>query len=476
MNRPLAIRLSLVAAMVGLGAWSIELSLLSAGFAHEQDSTSEQVTAFVLLQVAAGLLYLATLWCLRSAASSRVLVLAVVFTGLLMRGSQITATPILEDDYFRYLWDGAVTAHAGNPYAYSPDEVRPRIDGMSDPVQRLAEQSRPVLDRINHPSLRTIYPPTAQAAFAAAHWISPFDLAGLRWTWLGLDVAIAAMLLLLLRGSPAPGFRFAIYWLNPLLIKEVFNAGHMELILVAAAVGALLAAARYRVGVSAFLLGLAAGAKVWPVLWLPLILRAAARRRRGMALGIGVFAGTVTMLALPIVISGLDSSSGFTAYAQRWQMNDSAYVLIHETFKLVSAPHAHLAARIAVGLVLLVVLVMLLRRSRPTGAWLVNSALVVTTTLFMLSPTQFPWYYLWLLPLLVLRPMWSLIGLTVTLPIYYLRFSMDAAGHAAWFDYGLVWIEFAPIWLLLALELRRLTRLSAIGRRPESCSCSPVNA
>ncbi len=32
----------------------------------------------------------------------------------------IGAPPILENDFYRYLWDGAVTANHINPYAYSP--------------------------------------------------------------------------------------------------------------------------------------------------------------------------------------------------------------------------------------------------------------------------------------------------------------------------------------------------------------------
>jgi len=74
--------------------------------------------------------------------------------------------PILEDDYYRYLWDGAVTANALNPYAYSPQQV---LKGTDIPVEltQLAEESGEVIHSINHPEIRTIYPPIAQAFFRA---------------------------------------------------------------------------------------------------------------------------------------------------------------------------------------------------------------------------------------------------------------------------------------------------------------------
>jgi len=443
-----------LAALVG---WSFLLAWLSGAFSYDRDVLLKPVVPFVAIQMAAGALYLLVLWLLRKQVSSPSSIMAVFAAGLVMRLSQIAATPILETDQYRYLWDGAVSAHGLNPYAYAPERVRSRPDDLPDAMRQLAAQSGPILERINHPSLRTIYPPTAQAVFAVAHWLDPFSLRGLRWTWLGLDMAIVGMLALLLRrmGSSTFAFSLGIYWLNPLLIKEVFNSGHMELVLVATVVAALLAAVRQRAVLSMFLLGLAAGAKIWPMLLLPLFVRSAARTWSIRALGVGVFAGIVGILAWPVLMGTLDGTSGFTAYAQRWQMNDSVYVILYEALRRISPSYGHLASRIIIALGLLLIVVVRLRRYRPSEQWLIDSVLAVAAALFLLSPTQFPWYYLWLLPLLSMRPVWSLLGLTVTLPIYYLRFPLTALGHANWFDYGLVWLEFVPIWLLLALELRR---------------------
>ncbi|MEX0777781.1 MAG: TIGR04283 family arsenosugar biosynthesis glycosyltransferase [Phycisphaeraceae bacterium] len=431
------------------------LAWISRAFAYERDVLDKPVLFFVTMQMAAGLLYLFTLWLLRQRVSSRSIAMTVMAVGLVMRLSQMAATPILETDQYRYLWDGAVTAHGFSPYAYAPNQITSRPENLPDPLRELADESGEVLSRINHPSLRTIYPPTAQAAFAVGHWIEPFGISGLRWTWLGLDLAVAGMLLLVLRGGgTSVAFSLGIYWLNPLLIKEVFNSGHMELVLIAATIGALLAAIRHRTVLCMILLGLATGAKVWPVLWLPLLLRNSTRSWPRRTVGLAAFAVTVLLLAYPIWVTPLDATSGFAAYAQRWQMNDSAYLLLHESLRWISPAHGRFAARMVVAAFLLLLVIYLLVRHRSSDRWVIGSTLAVTSTLFLLSPTQFPWYYLWILPLLTLRPLWSLLGLTVTLPLYYLRFPLDALGHANWFDYGLVWIEFVPIWLLLAVEWR----------------------
>lgn len=476
MSNPNTSRWTVAVCLAVLAAWSIGLSWLSGSFAYERDVLDKPVAMFVAMQVAAGAVYLLALLALRRRPTTRGLLMVVIAVGLLMRLAQLGAVPILEDDYYRYLWDGAVTAQGHNPYAHSPEHVQQHAEGVPDDLRHLAGESGEVIDRINHPWLRTIYPPTAQTAFTVGYWISPFDIRGLRLVWLGLDLVVLWLLIALLRGSSSPIFGLAIYWLNPLLIKEAFNAGHMELVLVVGLLAALLAAGRGLRKAGGLLLGLAAGAKVWPVLWLPLLLRHGwTTWRRGIGVTIA-FAIPAAVLALPILLGRLDAGSGFTAYAQRWQMNDSAYLLIHEGAKLLSPDHAQLLARLIIAAVVLGVMVFCVRRFRPTFDSLVGGATLITATLFLFSPTQFPWYYLWLLPLLALRPMWSLLALTVTLPLYYLRFPLDAMGHAAWFDYGIVWIEFVPVWLLLAWELRRGNRTTFDCSTQETPLCIAPSA
>lgn len=449
--------LGLSVCLIVLVGWSALLAWLSGAFAYERPVLDKPILTFVVIQIIAGVVYLLTLWLLKASRPSHVLFLSVFVVGIIMRLSQFAATPILENDAYRYLWDGAVTAHGLNPYVYAPSRVTSDAAALPRPWRDLADHSGHVLQRINHPTLRTIYPPTAEAAFTVAYWIAPFNIQGLRWTWLGLDLLNAFLLLAILGRSTSRLWRFSIYWLNPLLIKEVFNSAHMEPILLVTMLAALVAVVRYRAVLGGFLLAVAAGAKIWPILWLPLFIRHLRVKQWKRLLALGVFAAAGGLLALPMLLGHLDhaGSSGLVNYAERWQLNDAAYFLLDLPLKWLNPAHDQIIARGLVCLGLVATIIVLLRQRHRGRKWLFESVLVVTGVLFMFSPTQFPWYYLWLLPLLALRPMWSLLALTVTLPLYYLRFPLAAMGHAAWFDDQLVWLEFVPIWLLLAWEAWR---------------------
>jgi hypothetical protein len=115
---------------------------------------------------------------------------------------------------------------------------------------------------------------------------------------------------------------------------------------------------------------------------------------------------------------------------------------------------APLVARAVVG-VLLILWVLWQSRTLPVHpADFCDRALLIVAGIFLLSPAQFPWYYVWLIPFLAIRPRMSLLLLTVLLPLYYLRFYFVARGWTNVFDYGIVWLEFVPVWCLLVWEWR----------------------
>jgi len=440
--------------VAALLAWSVATAVLSTRFGASFAPEEEPIEAFVLLQVLGGCLWLWLLFVLRRRSPAHLLLLVVV-VGLLLRVPLFFSTPILEDDYQRYLWDGAVTARGLDPYTHTPAEIlaggiQPEAEWAS-----LVAEGGAVLARVNHPSLSTIYPPVAQGAFAIAHYIAPWKPIGLRVVWLCLDLMVCSLLILGLGRVPDRAWRLAIYWLNPLLLKEIYNSLHMELVLLVFATAALVWAGRRRIVLACASLGLAIGAKFWPILWVPLLLRFRGLRRRDALLGILVAGALAVVLVLPLLRALTGDASGLGAYARRWEMNDSAFLLLQALFETVTPAHAALATRATVALLLLGLLIGLLRRPIKNGSDLAGRALLVVAALFLLSPTQFPWYFLWCLPALALRPNFALLLLTVSLPLYYLRFRFVEHGLADWFDYGIVWLQFVPIWILLLREYRR---------------------
>ncbi len=67
---------------------------------------------------AAGLVW--STWNARRLPMSLLMGLAIVAAGILMRAPYFGTGPMLEDDHYRYLLDGAMVANGLSPYAFSP--------------------------------------------------------------------------------------------------------------------------------------------------------------------------------------------------------------------------------------------------------------------------------------------------------------------------------------------------------------------
>jgi hypothetical protein len=96
--------------------------------------------------VGAGLVYLLAVWRSRKTAWSRVWLIGVLSVGLACRAVLFLTPDSVEADYYRYLWDGALTAHGINPYVHVPEEVK-QAD-VSDPrILALAEEGKLAVSR-----------------------------------------------------------------------------------------------------------------------------------------------------------------------------------------------------------------------------------------------------------------------------------------------------------------------------------------
>ena len=390
--------------------------------------------------------------------------LMILVAGLAARLILIPSEPMLEDDYQRYLWDGGVTAAGLNPYALSPKRAS-GADRQTE-IGALAEASGAIIDRIAHAGLRTIYPPVAQAAFALAHKLSPWSLMAWKSVVLVLDVVVLTLVLALLAEIGRSPLWVALYWWNPLVLKELFNSGHMEPVLMAPLLLALLLAIRRRPLAAVAALAVAAGAKIWPVLLLPLLVRPLLHDRRRLALALGLFAVLMLLWLWPIVIGGLDDSSGFVAYAAHWRTNSALFPMLERILgaagRLLGTAPVWSERSVRVLLALSVGGFALWQARTPADepADLVRRAGMIAAALVLLSPAQYPWYAIWFLPFLPFLPLRCFLALTVTLPIYYAFFHFNARGAPDVFRHGIVWIIWIPAWIALALDFVMAGRLA----------------
>ncbi len=205
-------------------------------------------------------------------------------------------------------------------------------------------------------------------------------------------------------------------------------------------------------------LALAMGAKLWPLALLPLVLRPILAKPGRLLLALLIFGLLAGAMFLPLYAAGVTPDSGFLAYGRRWEMNDALFMLFLWGSKLLLGAvrlepgHGQLMARVIVLAIVVACIVWLSRRSLTSGADFCGRCLLVVAAVFLLSPTQFPWYFVWLVPFLAIRPRMSLLLFTVLLPLYYLRFYFDARGLKGVFDNGIVWLEYVPVWFMLIWE------------------------
>ena len=384
---------------------------------------------------------------------SKKMLLALGAVGVLVRILLAFSSPIMEDDFYRYLWDGAVTANFINPYEYSPESARTgeSMDSSdAELLRNLSSEAGTVYERINHPQIRTIYPAVAQTVFAFSYVIKPWSVTVFKLIALFIDLITGYLLILLLRRLNLRVELSLIYWLNPLVIQEFFNGAHMDFIIFPFLLFSVLLLLKGKNSAAVIFLALAVGVKIWPVVFLPFYLQKKFKDWKTTVLLSLQFAGTVFILYLPVLVTKLDSSLGFIRYAGNWYNNDALFRLMTVAFRwfadtLGIANHcSHCNARFIIAAIYLLILMYLFIKFKPDVRSFIKTISLAVILIFLITPTQFPWYYTWLLPLIVVSPRISILLYVVFLPLY----------HWAQYWEGIVYIEHLPILILFILEVK----------------------
>ena len=400
----------------------------------------------------------------------RFMFLFVMLTGLLCRTILIPAPPVLSTDFNRYLWDGALICHGESPWSIAPGvairagHALASGSAIANSALRsaaLAANASPaIMGRINHANLATIYPPVSEAVFAFAALIKPFSIATLKAVYLAIDCTTALLLLAILKRLRQPSGLIIIYWWNPIVINSFFNQAHMDLIAFPFLLLAVLLAVGRRAPGSLGALALAAAAKFWPVVLVPLFVQAAGPSWRRRLAEIGVFAGCFTAALLPMLLSHQAGTHSLLAYGRYWHENDGLFRLESLFWHDICGGHrwlglpAGLWARFTTAGLFCLFAGWLLCSALETSTLIRKSGILIGA-LFLLSPTQFPWYYTWMLVFLTIVPTWSLLAYSVTLPLYQLHNTPP----------GMVWLEHLPVFAAIVMEYWWWRR-KALGDKP----------
>ncbi len=451
-------------------------AMLLSGTAFAVDSARlDRTTAVTWLtggSILAGGMYLAGMFAMTRRSIVPGLPLSLIIVVALAARLIVIVGPALDEsgsqDYHRYLWDGALVANGINPYRYTPAQVLAG-QAVGSPaaehrVELLADRGDGTLRAINHPHLTTIYPPLAQLGFALGYWIEPFGTTGWRIVLLVAEAITVAILLRLLKTLALPAVHIAWFLWNPLLLRETYASLHMDMLVLPLLAGALLAGVRHRHTLGALLCVAGSAVKVWPIVLAPLLMRpliSRPSRWRNAVFALALCAGLFGLLWAPMLLLMRGENSGFVAYTGTWQNNDGFFragVWFTEHVLSIMDQEPWASQRIMRWVTASLICVIVLWQCRSLakdGRDLARRCLFIVSAIFLLSPTQFPWYWLWCLPLLTVRPYPPLLIYTALLPLYHIQNQTSAV----------LWMQHVPVWGMLAFDGARLV-LRRAARSP----------
>ncbi|MCB0586334.1 MAG: hypothetical protein KDD06_13560 [Phaeodactylibacter sp.] len=302
----------------------------------------------------------------------------------------VGAFPQLSDDIYRFIWDGRLINHGINPFgrlpAYYMQEGH-EIPGLSPEL----------FSELNSQKYFTIYPPVAQATFAAATWLFPDSLVGasvvMKLFLLSLEAGSLILLLKLLSRLGFPEKGALLYALNPMILIEVMGNLHFEGAMAFFLLLSLWWMINGRYLLSAGALAFSVAAKLLPLLFCFFLIR-----RLGWRRSISFFAvmGLVLLLLFSPLLGGAFFSgmgSSLRLYFQRFEFNGSVYYLLRwvgyqlSGYNLIKYFGPALAACTFLG----IGLAALIERRRDWRS-LPEMMLFAICLYLAFTPTVHPWY------------------------------------------------------------------------------------
>jgi succinate dehydrogenase hydrophobic anchor subunit len=381
---------------------------------------------FVLYALAACLV-------LRRPSSDRVAIGIILAFGLLFRLAVLPSPVVLSSDLYRYLWDGRVQLAGINPYRYPPSA--PELSPLRDPV---------IHPEINRPTKRTIYPPGAQATFTLMAAIAPNSVVAWRLFLFGCEVATAVLLLGLLRRMAVPATSVLLYAWAPLAVFEGVQAGHVDFVMLPALLLALLWRQEGHMARAGAALGVAVLLKLYPAVLLSAWCRRAEWRFPATC------AAVVGAGYLPYAVGMGPGVLGFLPeyFGRVEDFNVGLRFFLTEGIGLRGEGERGIAMLLLFG-ILLAVLFRIGRGRSEDARGVFEAGLAAVAAYLVLVPTAMhPWYAVWILPFLTVRPSLAWLWFSGAVTLSYLTYNWG-------FPFWLRAVEFLPLYALLAWEWRR---------------------
>jgi hypothetical protein len=366
------------------------------------------------------------------------LVRGLVFAAF-FRLSILFVPPYLSDDIYRYIWDGRVQAAGINPYRYIPAE---------EPLAQLRDEKiYPLINR--RETVRTIYPPVAQAAFLLVTRISESE------TWMkavmvGFEAVAIWAIIQLLSSFGFARQRVLIYAWHPLAIWEFAGSGHADALAIAFIALALLARRERAETLTGVLIACATCVKFFPIVLFPALYT---RRSWKMPLA---FVATLLIAYLPYLgVGPMRVLGSLPAYSsERGLLSGDQYFLLALARCGLNANVPTLAYFIFVAAVLGVLALWMMQEKQGKDTRYLRNGLVIASVFMMFQAPHFSWYFAWLLPFLCFIPSIPFFYLSLANFVLYLTWLNDTPNRVIIYK-ALIFAPFLVLGLIMIWLQRR---------------------
>lgn len=408
------------------------VGLLSAVFygylAHLGDDAN--FSSMILPLLAAACLQFG-LWCHLYRNDKQPIFLAILFWAIVFRAIGVNGTPLLEDDFYRYLWDGYQLIEHGTPYGIAPNAFFDMSFDMAD--TSLNSKLEQLLDNINHPHIATIYGPLCQWLFGLSYLIAPAEIWPLQLIFALFDIGIIVLLINITKAR-----NVLLYAWCPLVIKEFAFTAHTDVMAIFFVLAACLAMLRNNNKIMALCLALAIGSKIFALLFIPILLVKTTKRKTPDKQSLALFCLTLAVLYLPFIGDIFGGQHGLTAMASGWIFNAPLYYLLPS--------HASLV-KIILGSVFIIGWLIYWRDWLNNNKRLLPRGDLIFGIFLFIMPVINPWYWVWVLPFACIYfSLWAWVTSVAILLAYAIGINLNnselvgyqQASWALYLEYSLI--------------------------------------
>lgn len=364
--------------------------------------------------------------------------------GLLFRVLLLFSTPVLSQDFYRFIWDGHAVLSAINPFVNKPDDIINSIENFPNAnylIQKMGSLSS---------SHYSNYPPINQLFFVISTFIGSKSIVVstmvLRVIIILADIGIYYFARKILTHFNKSTKNIFWYFLNPLVVLELTGNLHFEGVMMFFLISGLYYLIQNKWIIGALLIALSISTKLLPLLLLPLFLKYFGLRKS--ILFYTIIIGINGLLFLPFLSSNLidNYTQTIALWFTNFEFNASVYYIVREIGFFVKGYNViHIIGQYTPFITVVIVFCFAIFKKNNTIDDIIKNSLLVLTLYLFISTTVHPWYLISLLLLSIFTQFKYALVWSFSILFSYYAYSVIPFQENLWLlliEYGLVFVFF----------------------------------